>query len=458
MSEESKKISHTSSYVLFAIVVLGAAMGNLSQTSLNALMPTLASDFGISVDLAQWMTNIYILTLGIAVTITSYLTRRLGMRLFTCIALALFLAGSILSALAPGLAVMLVGRVLQGISTGFLMPLSQSIAMSRMPAGKQGTAMGIAGIAMGFAPNIGPTVGSLIAASLGWRAFFWSMGIIPLILFIIAIPALRHEERGVHNGRPDVWSFALAIIGFGGLLSGLSMASGSGFASPFTWVPLLIGALVLILFLRRQYKVANPLVHLSIMKSRRYVIGLVLQILLFGSFMGITLVIPLYVQGVLGGDSVDSGNILLPGAIVALIFNPLGGILSDKIGQVKVIKIGAVIYAVGSLLALLFDENTPLLVCAGFQCIRASGVSISIGPTLAYMLGELPRETVNDGSSFTILFRQASASFGTALMVLAVTAVGAITSDAMLPYQVSFGVSAVMGVALLILAFIGTKK
>ncbi len=448
--------SHRASYLLFAIVVLGAAMGNLSQTSLNALMPTLASDFGIDVDVAQWMTNIYILTLGVSVTITTYLSRRMGMRSFVSVSLTLFIAGSALSALAPNLAMMLVGRVLQGISTGFLMPTTQSIAMSRMPAGKQGTAMGIAGIAMGFAPNIGPTLGSLMSEALGWRAFFWAMGAIPLVLLMIAIPALRGEKPGRHEGGLDICSFAMSAIGFGGLLSGLSLASGSGFASPAVWIPLAAGVLVLVAFFTRQRKVDNPLVDLSIMGSRRYVTGFVLQNLLFGSFMGVTLVIPLYVQGVLGGDSVDSGSVLLPGAIAALVFNPLGGVLGDRIGKAKVIKLGAAVYAIGALAALIFEADTPLWVVTSLQCIRGIGVSLSIGSTVAWMLGELPVRTVNDGSSFTILARQASASLGTAIMVLAVTSVAllpAAAADPVLPYRIAFGISAVLGAALAVIAF-----
>lgn len=448
----------SSPIALFTIVVLGAAMGNLSQTGLNAILTLLASDFGIGVDVAQWLTNIYVLSLGVSVTLSSHLSRRLGMRAFTILGLALFIAGCAVSAVAPNLAVILLGRVLQAFSTGFLMPQSQSIAMSRMPAGRQGTAMGIAGVAMGFAPNIGPTIGSTIANALGWRYFFWTMCLIPVILLVIAIPALRNEEGGHETQKLDIWSFALAAVGFGGLLTGLSLASGSSAGSLVMWIPLLAGAVIVALFMRRQRRVENPLIAPEIMRSKHYVVGFWLQNLLYGSFMGITMIIPLYVQGVLGGSSIESGTVLLPGAIAALVFNPIGGILGDKIGQGRVIRIGAVVYAAGALLALTFSASTPLWLVALLQCVRGSGVSLSMGSTLTWMLSELRGRAIGDGSSFTILVRQASASFGTALMVLATEALPDLFVDQMIPFRIAFGISAAIGVALLVLALPRTRR
>jgi len=168
--------------------------------------------------------------------------------------------------------------------------------------------------------------------------------------------------------------------------------------------------------------------------------------------MGITLVIPLYIQGPLGGTVLDSGTVLLPGAIAALVFNPLSGILGDRIGKEKVIIMAAIVFAVGSLLALLFDENTPLWVVAVFQMIRGIGISSSMGCTITWMLSELGRDLVNDGSSFSVLVRQASASLGTAVMVYIVT----VMLDAglgMLAYQAALGFSAVIAVVMLLMAF-----
>lgn len=442
---------------LFAILVLGAAMGNLSQTALNVMLPAVIGDFGLGVDIGQWLTTIYMLALGIAVPVTTFLTRRMGMRAYTLLSLALFVAGSLIDAAANTFWILVVGRVMQAASAGFMMPVMQTVAMRSFPPERQGTAMGVAGIAMGFAPNIGPTIGSLIAQTMGWRMFFVFLAVVPIVLVFVTLAKIKPVEGERADVRLDFGSFLLSAIGFGGVLSGLSLSSSEGLASPVVWVTLVVGAIVLVVFIRRQSRVSQPLIHMSIYKSRRFRAGFWMQNLLFASFMGITLVIPLYIQGPLGASVLDAGTVLLPAAVAALIFNPLAGILGDKFGKELVIKASAVILVIGALLALLFDENTPLWVIAAFQTVRGIGISSSMGCTITWMLSELGRDVVNDGSSFSLLVRQACASLGTAVMVYIMT----VMLDAglgMLAYQCALGFSAALSVAVMVIAFATARK
>ena len=456
MSETKQRSAAKGAVALFTILVLGAALGNLSQTALNAMMHTVIADFGLGVDVGQWLTTIYMLSLGIAVPLTSHLTKRMGMYAYTLMSLGIFVAGAFLDAVAPGFLVLVLGRVCQAVSAGFMMPVMQSVAMRSFPPERQGAVMGIAGIAMGFAPNIGPTIGSLFAQGLGWRWFFVLLAVLPAVLAIIAFFKVpRGHEAPQGEVKLELGSFVLSAIGFGGILSGLSLSSSQGLASWGVWVPLAIGAVVLFLFMRRQRHVGNPLINLDIFKSHSYKTGFWLQNLLFGSFMGITLVIPLYIQGPLGGTAVESGIVLLPGAITALIFNPLAGWVADKIGKCRVMRIAAVIYAIGALLPLMFNETTPLWTIALFQAIRGMGVSSSMGSTITWLLHELPRPIMNDGSSFTVLVRQACASLGTAVMVFVITV--ASSDGGMLGYLLAFGFSGILSIIMLVMAFAGTR-
>ena len=443
---------------LFTILVLGAALGNLSQTALNAMLPTVLADFGLGVDIGQWLATIYMLALGIAVPLTSFLTKRIPERAYALMSLSLFFIGAVLDAAAPWFWMLVLGRVFQAVSAGFMMPVMQNIAIAHFPRERHGTMMGIAGIAMGFAPNIGPTIGSLFAVGLGWRWFFVVLLVLPAILMACTLVFVKRDS-GLDELAPvklDVRSFILSAIGFGGVLAGLTESSSRGLTSPFVWIALVVGVVVLVVFLRRQRRVDNPLINLGIFKSRNYRTAFWMQNLLFASFMGVTLIIPLYVQGPLGGTPVDAGIVLLPGAVVALVVNPLAGIIGDKFGKERVIRVSAIIFLVAAVLAVFFDENTPLWAIAAAQAVRGVGIAASMGCTITWMLTELPRPLIGDGSSFSILVRQACASLGTAVMVFIFTAIVEI-SPGMLGYQVAFAFSALLAAIMLAMAYSRVK-
>lgn len=447
---EAQSSGRAAVYALFAVVVLASASGNLSQTAVNAMLGDIMGEFGLAVDLGQWLTTSYMLVLGITVPVATFLSRRFSVRSHVLIAMSFFLVGAVADLLAPNFGVLLGGRICQAISTGMLMPLMQTIAMTRFPRGRQATAMGIAGIAMGFAPNIGPTIGGAMSFSFGWRSFFMLLVGLMVVLMIAAVVAIRSSVAPDRNARLDVVSLALSTLGFGGLLLAFSDASSFSFTSPFIWVPLALGALFLVLFVRRQKRVDDPLISMDIFASRQYTVGFVAQNLLNASFMGVTLVVPLYVEGLCGGTALEAGVVLLPGTAAALLLNPLAGVLTDKLGVRPVALVSGAFLAAGAVLMSFLDADTPLYVTTLCQAVRAVGVSGLVGPLTSWSLARLPRPIVADGSSFCISARQACASLGTSAMVFIIATVGASSlglANPALAYQLAFGFSAVMAVA-----------
>lgn len=437
-------------YVLFALVVLSAACGNLSQTAVNAMMADIVADFGVDVELGQWLTTGYMLTLGVSVPAVTWMTQRFSTRQHVLIGLGFFLAGALACTLAPNFWVLLVGRILQAVSTGVLMPFMTTIAMVNFPPGRQATAMGIAGVAMGFAPNIGPTVGGAMVYAWGWRSFFVLLVVIAVVLGICSLAAVKAAPARDACARLDALSLVLSTLGLGGVLLGLSNASSFALQNPFVWVPFVVGIAFCAAFVRRQKRIPKPLIDMRIFKSSQFSEALVVQNLLFASFMGITLVVPLYIEGACGGTALEAGMVLLPGTAAALVLNPLAGILTDRFGPRRVCVTGSALLAVGALSMCLLDESSPLWMAMLLQGIRACGVSTLIGPMTQWGLAKLERPLVPHGSSMSIAVRQAFASFGTAAMVFAI-AVGkdmvAGGAAAALPYQLAFGFSAVMAVA-----------
>ena len=412
------------------------------------MLPSAMADLGVEIELGQWLTTGYMLCLGIAVPLATFLMRRLNDRSFSLLGFGLFAVGSLIDLVAPEFFSALLGRILQAVAVGLLVPKMQTIAMTQFPPGRRATAMGVACIALGFAPNVGPTVGGAMDYAYGWRSFFVLLLAVSLALVALTLVFVKPGDAGDRTARFETVSFVYSTLGFGGVLLGLSQASSYGITSPWVWAPFVIGLVFLVLFVRRQRSVEQPLIDLRIFQSRVFVDGLVASVFLFACFMGTTLVIPLYVQGVLGGTSLDAGLVILPTTFTALLVNPLSGILADKTSARLASLLFGSFLIVGSVAYVFISDDTPYWLLALLQALRGIGVSGLIGPLLAYSLSGLRGPLVGHGSSASVIVRQVAATFGTAIMVLCITALddfaaaGAI--GAVVPYQAAFGFSAAM--------------
>ena len=217
----------------------------------------------------------------------------------------------------------------------------------------------------------------------------------------------------------------------------------------------------LVLFVQRQRVVEHPLMDLRIFKSRIFVGGLTASLFVFACFMGVTLVIPLYVIEVLGGTSLDAGLVILPSTITALIVNPLSGVMADKTSPRLTTLIFGTFLVVGSVSCVFVGEDTPLWLLAVWQTIRAIGVSGLIGPLVTFSLSGLNGPLVPHGSTAQVIGRQVAATFGTAIMVLLMTlfadVVATGSASMALPYQASFAFSAVMAIGAMLLIIARVK-
>ena len=452
--------------ILFALVVIGASLCNLSQTGLNAMISPVMDELGIDVDTGQWLTSAYILVLGVAVPVAAYLQRRISDRAFAIGSLAAFALGSLVCIIATSFPVMLVGRIMQAVSGGLLIPQLQTIAMTRFPENRRATATGVGGIGLGLAPNVGPAVGGAMEAAVGWRSFFVLMAALAVALIVLTLVFARNVNEGDTSARFERLSFVYSTVGFGGVLLGLSQASSFGLASPWVWGPLAVGAVFLVLFVRRQRTVDQPLIHLEIFDSKVFRVGLISMCVLFASYLGPTLVIPLYVVDLMGGTPLDAGLVSFPSTFTAIAVNPLAGMLADKYGVRKVVMVTGTMLAVGSVGCSFVGETTSLAQLTLFQTVRSVGVSGLIGPILAYALSGLEPRIVPDGSASVALLRQAAGSFGTAVMVFLATAIlpapadgptGGLLANPALPYQVSLAFSALLAIGLLTFMFARLK-
>ena len=449
-------------YALFAIVVITCALGSLTQTVMNSMLTSVCADFAIDAAVGQWVTTIYMLVMGITVPLVTFLDRRFSLKYLVFLALGFYFAGSAVGFFAPNFPVLLVARVLQAIATGITLPLVQSVAMTRFPRERIGTAMGIGGIAMGFAPNIGPLIGGALVGSWGWRSFYIILVVLLALLFVATVALVKSHGNHTTSAVLDFPSFLESTLGFGGLLLGASNAATMPLSQVEVWLPLLLGVAFIGLFIHRQCHVPNPLINMGIFQSRQFRAGFVAQNCLFASFMGITLILPLFIQGPCGMTALDAGIAFIPATVVALFINPLAGVLVDKVGARAVCITSATFLVIGAASFLFVNASTPLWVLTLLQGVRAIGVSGLVGPLNSWGLSGLPGKIIMDGSAFFATVRQVCASLGTACMMLIISVVGAAsvagdTVDAgaaltTLPYQLAFGLSALFALVVWITA------
>ena len=239
--------------MVVGIVIAGAFLAILNQTVLAPALPGLMETFQVNAGTAQWVTSIYMLVNGIMVPVSAYLIDKFPTRNLFFASMSVFIAGTVLCAMAPTFEILIVGRILQAAGAGVQMPLVAVVPMLIFPPEKRGTAMGMAGIVMSVAPAAGPVAAGMIIDSMGWRAMFWSIAPLGVIVLAASIFLLSNVGE-LKNPRLDMPSVLLSTVAFGGLLYGFSSASSLGWTNPVVIAVIVIGALCLILFVRRQKK------------------------------------------------------------------------------------------------------------------------------------------------------------------------------------------------------------
>ena len=439
---------------LFAIVVVGTGLGGMTQTALNTMAAEVLADLNTGIGWGQWLTTIYIFAMGAAVPLAAFVQRKFSIRTLMLTSFSLYLIGSLCDFLAFDFAMLIIGRVLEAIATGILMPLLQTIAMTRFPENRHGTAMGFAGIALGFAPNIGPTIGGAIYLAFGWRFLFLILVIASVLLIGFTAGIVRERDIRDRDATLDFISLTLSTFGFGGLLLGFTAAANMPLSHPLVWGSVVVGIICLIIFFRRQKTASLPLINLRIFSYRPYVLSVITQCLLYGCFVGMTLIIPLTLIEAGGHSTLEAGLVLFPGALAALIFEPAAGAASDKFGPHRVAIFGGCFLAAGAVSIALVPSDAPLWIPALCQTLRCVGLTTLIPTTTSWGLGVLgPSGLTTEGSANMIMDRQVAAALATAVMVFIINMLLE-TSWAAFAYAAALGFSGLLGFLTLLMAII----
>ena len=405
---------------ILAAMLFGMFIAILNQTLLNVALPKINTEFNISASTGQWLMTGFMLVNGILIPISAFLFNKYSYRKLFIIGLTLFTLGSLVCAISFNFPIMMSGRVLQAIGAGILMPLGSNVIVTIFPPEKRGVAMGTMGIAMILAPAIGPTLSGYIVQNYDWNVMFYGMFFIGIIAIVIGLFWFKLYQSTT-NPKADIPGIIYSTIGFGSLLYGFSEAGNKGWGSTEIVTMFIVGTVFIIFFILRELRMKAPMLNLEVLKYPTYTLTTVINMIVMMSLYGGMILLPLYLQNLRGFSALDSGLLLLPGALVMGALGPVAGKLLDTIGikPLAIFGIGIMTYATWELSKLNMD--TTYLHIMWIYIVRSFGMAFIMMPIMTAGMNALPPRLISHGNAFVNTMRQLAGSIGTAILVTVMT-------------------------------------
>lgn len=404
------------------LLLVAAFVAILNETTMGIAIPHLNTDLGIPPELGQWLTSAFMLTMAIVIPTTGYLLQRFTTRQIFIAAMSAFTLGTLVCLLAPGFAVLLVGRVIQAGGTGIMMPLLMTTMMNVVPPQSRGRMMGRVGLVISLAPAIGPTLAGAVLNVASWRVLFAI--VLPIAIIALAMGAKWMTNLGETTSAPiDVLSIVLSAFGFGGVVYGLSQFGGEGESGGATVgvVSLVIGGISLALFVWRQIvlqRVDDALLDLRVFRSRNYTIAVIVMAILALSMFGTLVLLPQYLQNVAGLDALQSGLVLLPGSVLMGLLGPVMGRIYDARGTRTLLIPGTIMVSAALFFYSTVGEHTVWWLLVIAQAIMSVGLAMSFTPLFSASLGSLRRHLYSHGSAALNTIQQVGGAAGVALLTV----------------------------------------
>lgn len=405
---------------ILAALLFGMFIAILNQTLLNVALPKINTEFNISASTGQWLMTGFMLVNGILIPITAYLFNKYSYRKLFLVVLVLFTIGSLICAISMNFPIMMVGRVLQAIGAGVLMPLGSIVIITIYPPEKRGAAMGTMGIAMILAPAIGPTLSGYIVQNYHWNVMFYGMFIIGILAILVGFVWFKLYQYTT-NPKADIPGIIFSTIGFGALLYGFSEAGNKGWGSVEIETMFAIGIIFIILFVIRELRMKAPMLNLEVLKFPTFTLTTVINMVVMLSLYGGMILLPIYLQNLRGFSALDSGLLLLPGSLIMGLLGPFAGKLLDTIGlkPLAIFGIAVMTYATWELTKLNMD--TPYMTIMGIYVLRSFGMAFIMMPMVTAAINALPGRLASHGNAFLNTMRQLAGSIGTAILVTVMT-------------------------------------
>jgi DHA2 family multidrug resistance protein len=416
--------SHTSNPVqankwIIAITVMFPTFIEIMDTSVvNVSLPHIQGSLNAGLDEVTWVLTSYLVSNAIVIPISGWLASLLGRRRYLMISLLIFTGSSVACGLAPSLGLLVVFRIFQGMGGGGLQPLSQAILLETFPKEEHGMAMAFFGMGVVFAPILGPVVGGWLTDQESWRWIFY-INLPAGLLASFLILAFIHDPAYIRKKslRIDRWGLFFLCIGLGCLQIVLDKGQREDwFHSPFILYLSILSVLSMALFVWTELRTPNPVVDLRVLRDRTFTTGSGIMFAGFLSLFASLVLLPLYVQNLMGYTAFWAGLVLGPGGMTAFMIMPVAGLLMRKgINSRNLLAVGLTIMAYAIWQMSRFNLQADAYAIIWPRVVMGVGMGLFFVPLSASTFVTIPNEKTGNASGIFNLLRNLGGSFGVAI-------------------------------------------
>jgi DHA2 family multidrug resistance protein len=408
--------SRPSKWRVLAAVIFGIFMVTLDTTAVNVAFPTLRAEFGATVHEAQWIVSVYVLALGISTPVAGFLADRYGLKRMYIAGLGIFVVGSLSAGLAPSLATLVAARALKGIGGGIAVPCGTALLFRGFSKRELGLALGVFGLALLFAPALGPVLGGWLVDRGLWRWIFFinvpigALGILVASWFLVAQPGDRSIPW-------DGWGLVTAVPGFGATLYATSLVTETGWRSPRLLLWLGAGVAALVAFAVIELSRARaPLLDLRLFGHRVFLVATLVGYVTVVAFFGAEFLLPVYMQALRGEPALTVGLVLLPLAICAGLLLPLAGAVYDRIGPRPLVVSGFALLAWNTWQLAHLTTTTPIRFLVLLTAVRGVALGLTVQTPFTAALADVAHDALPRATSLVSSTRYLVQAYGIALL------------------------------------------
>ncbi|RYG72281.1 DHA2 family efflux MFS transporter permease subunit [Lentibacillus lipolyticus] len=435
--------------LLVAITLSASFLSVLTQFLLITAFPKIMQEFSIDSTDVQWLTTSYMLTIAVLIPITAYFIDTFKTRTLMMTAMLLFFTGTLIGLLAPTFPVLIVARVIQGIGSGIMIPLMQTMLFLLYPKEKRGYAMGLAGLVINVAPAVGPPISGVLIDYFEWRALFLlTLPIAACILLFVFLYMRNITEQ--RETQIDSLSILLSTVGFGGMLYGFNKVEEAGITDAVAMASLIAGAVALALFVVRQLRLSTPILELRVLKKPTFVFVALISIISFSLLISTETILPMYVQNAQQFSAYYGGLIVMPGALTLAAMSLFAGRLFDKYGAKRIAIMGFVLLCLSTIgFHFILGLDTPFIITMILFMIAMGGVALINMPIMTAGINALPDHLIPHGTAVINTARQFGGSLGLTFIISFISSVGAGSAATIQPAAYLTGVKTAFFVAFL---------
>ena len=374
---------------IVAVAAFAAFLATFNETFLNVAFAPIMADLGVDVSTVQWLATAYMLGAAVMVPVSAFAYRSVPTRPLFVGTVALLVVGSVIGALAPSFPVLLAGRIVQALGTGLLIPIGMNITLEVAPREKLGTYMGIMGAMTTLGPSLSVIVAGVLLAAFSWHMLMAVFAVLSAACLVFGAVMLGDIAK-LTRPKLDAPSVALVGVALIGLMYGVSTVFSGSIAVAVGAA--VVGAAFLVLFVRRQKRLEQPLIDLRPLSVRPFAVGVVVNMLSLVTIFAMNIIVPTYLQSVLGMDSLVASLALFPAIMLSCAASPLAGRVYDRHGARVLLPVGFLLIGVFAALVSVFISTGSVLVIALLYIPVICGSALIIGPVQSFALSHLDPE------------------------------------------------------------------